>query len=125
VNTQHNCSEHNCGTEKTRHVYQERERTDQTRPVVVHRAPADVVLNTAQMRDAIHVQKFRHRSVSLDADQIITASAAREVIAQKVLRKQAETVPASTMPVAGMQHVGLPQRLAALQGSLHASTSRS
>lgn len=66
-----------------RHVYQERERTEQTRPEVAHHTLNDLVLNTAQMRDAIHVQKFRLRSSFPDEGQIITTSTAREAVAQK------------------------------------------
>lgn len=57
---------------------QERERTTQTRPTVSHVAPHDIILNIAQMRDAIHLQKFRIVSPELDEDTIITASAIRE-----------------------------------------------
>src|SRR5882762_3595641 len=75
------------------------------------------------MRDAIHVQKFRHCSTSLVADEIITASVAREVVTQKALQKSALSVSKTAM--VGMRRVGLPQRLAALQESPGASTSRS
>jgi hypothetical protein len=84
--------------------------------------PHDLVLNTAQMRDAIHVQKFRHRSTALNADEIITASAAREIAVQKALQKTAG--PASKSAAPQTQRVGQPQRLAALQENSRASTSR-
>jgi hypothetical protein len=97
VNAQHNCSDNNCGTENTQHVYQEREWTDQTHPVVVHQMPEDLVLNTAQMQDVIHVQKFHHRSTSLVADEIITAIVAREAVTQKALQKSTLSVSKTAM----------------------------
>ncbi|KAL6306470.1 hypothetical protein BKA93DRAFT_840752 [Sparassis latifolia] len=78
----------NCNTSSERRVHQERQVTEQTRPKVKHLNAADVVLNTAQMRDAAHVQKFRIAAPELDADQIITASAAREVTAQRAKERQ-------------------------------------
>jgi hypothetical protein len=114
VNVQHNCAGHNCGTANTRHIYQERERTDQTRPVVSHIVPQDIILNTAQMRDAIHVQRYRQHSEVLDADRIITESAAREVFAQKALQKSSETTltpKAAAVP----RNISRPQRVAVLQ----------
>jgi hypothetical protein len=126
VNVQHNCSEHRCGTANTRDVYQEREKTDQTRPVVSHIMPQDVVLNTAQMRDAVHVQKFRQRSAVLDADQLITESAAREVVTQKALQKASESIPApKTATLASSRQAAQLRRVTALQEgsgalSLHA-----
>ncbi|KAH9948702.1 hypothetical protein B0H21DRAFT_890351 [Amylocystis lapponica] len=91
VNVQHKCAEHQCTTSGARSVYQERRHTDQIRPAVAHRTPSALVLNTAQMRDAIHVQRFRIASPSLDTNQIVHASVAREVDAQKVVNKAATT----------------------------------
>jgi hypothetical protein len=69
------------------------------------------------MRDAIHVQKFRRPSETLDEDQIITESAAREVLAQKALRKTSElTAPRAS--VAAPQHLSQPRRVAQLQGGV-------
>jgi hypothetical protein len=124
VNVQHNCSQHNCGTADTHAIYQEREKTNQTRPATSHIAPHDIVLNTAQMRDAIHVQKYRHHSGTLDADTIITESAVREVVAQKVLRKSLETNLAPTV-TARPRNVGQPQRVEALRETPRDSISRS
>jgi hypothetical protein len=121
VNVQHNCSQHNCGTADTREVYQEREKTDQTRPAVSHVSPQDVVLNTAQMRDAIHVQKFRQNSGTLDADTIITESAARELTAQRALQKASAASVVPKMP-ARSRNVGQPRRIEALRDAPRAST---
>lgn len=91
---------------------------DQTAPVVSHDTPGDMVLNTAQMRDAVHVQKFRMRSQTLDGEHIITASAAREVRAQRVARDASESTSAGKAPASGPQHhLSQPRRLVALQES--------
>lgn len=103
-------------------MYQEREPTDQTQPLVAHsQHPEDIVLNTAQMRDAIHVQTFCLRSPILEENKIITASAGREVASKKAARKVMEVTSAAktTAP----QQVGQPWRLAALQAIPRASTS--
>jgi hypothetical protein len=122
VNVQHNCSEHNCRTANTRAIYQEGEKTNQVRPVISHAAPHDIVLNTAQMRDAIHVQKYRQHSETLDADRIITESAAREVVAQKALRKTSEANPVPNIATRP-RNVAQPRRLEALRETPRASTS--
>jgi hypothetical protein len=103
-------------------VYQERERTDQTQPMVSHsKHPEDLMLNTAQMRDAIHVQAYRVRSPDLDEEGIIMASAAREVAAQKVARKASEPISSAKVPVSAptQQQLSLPRRLAMLQEHSH------
>jgi hypothetical protein len=123
VNVQHNCARYQCSTTHVRHVYQERERTDQTQPMVSHsKQPEDLMLNTAQMRDAIHVQAYRLRSPDLDEENIIMASAVREVAAQKAARKASEPAkaPVSTPT---LQQLSLPRRLAMLQEVPSASAS--
>ncbi|KAJ7753154.1 hypothetical protein B0H14DRAFT_3096750 [Mycena olivaceomarginata] len=50
----------NTGPTGARTVFQERFKTNQTRAEIVHtRNVQDIVLNTAQMRDAVHLQMFR------------------------------------------------------------------
>lgn len=82
---------------------------------VSHDMPQDFVLNTAQMRDALHMQKFRVRSDMFDADQIVHASAAREIRTQKMTRNVVPSAPTSAAPAA--RHLGQLRRLAALQES--------
>ncbi|KAJ7290654.1 hypothetical protein C8J57DRAFT_1213292 [Mycena rebaudengoi] len=90
VNVQHNCIENKCGPTGTRPIYQEREEvTDQTAAKIAHLGRADdLVLNTAQMRDALHVQHFRIESPMLDIDEIVHQSAAQEVDSQRVAPAQ-------------------------------------
>lgn len=85
MNIQHNCADNKCNTLGSRPVYQERQLTEQTRPAVSHiRTTDDLVLNTAQMRDAIHLQHFRVSSDTLDVDHIIHQSAIKELASLKV-----------------------------------------
>ncbi|KAK7015952.1 hypothetical protein R3P38DRAFT_3203654 [Favolaschia claudopus] len=84
VNVQHNCMDHQCAATATQAVYQERTKTNQIRSEIAHRSNIDdVVLNTAQMRDAVHVQKFRVASEPLNLDIIVHASAVKEIQARK------------------------------------------
>jgi hypothetical protein len=128
VNVQHNCAQYQCATTHVRHVYQERERTDQTQSMVSHsKHPEDLMLNTAQMRDAIRVQVYRLRSPDLDEEEIITASAAREVATQKAARKALEPTSSAKVPASTptLQQLSLPRRLAMLQEIPHTSMSGS
>jgi hypothetical protein len=83
-------------------VYQEREATKQTRPIIIHTGPGDdLVLNTGQMWDAVDLQPFRVDSEPLDTETIIMASVLREFELKKAAAAGAEindsmdgTVPA-------------------------------
>ncbi|EGO00941.1 hypothetical protein SERLA73DRAFT_71910 [Serpula lacrymans var. lacrymans S7.3] len=83
VNVQCNCNDNLCDTSGIRYVYQERVRTDHTLPTVAHRHPSDLILNTAQMRDAAHVQHFRINLPIPDIEEVLTGSVAREVDARR------------------------------------------
>lgn len=93
---------------------QERELTQHTRPVVSHSAPGDVVLNTAQMRDAIHLQKFRIASPELDGDMVLTESAVREFNISKTTPLTSSTSKTKARGPAASS-VGQPHRLTALR----------
>ncbi|KAJ7907725.1 hypothetical protein B0H13DRAFT_1568050, partial [Mycena leptocephala] len=57
VNVQHNCLDNQCRATATIPVFQERTKTSQTVARVAHTKNVnDIVLNTAQMRDAAYVQ---------------------------------------------------------------------
>jgi hypothetical protein len=65
-------------------VFQERTRTSHKVPVVEHRGGQDeFILNTAQMRDAKHVQRHRIPSQPLDFDTTVHESAAKAVDVRK------------------------------------------
>lgn len=69
-------------------MYQERHLTEHHKSQVAHSGAAgDLILNTAQMRDTIHVQQFHIPFQALDEDSIIQESVAREVVAQKQARR--------------------------------------
>ncbi|KAJ7688026.1 hypothetical protein B0H17DRAFT_938745 [Mycena rosella] len=94
VNVQHNCHAHTCGPTGVRYTYQERERTEHTRPVIVHNgAQDDLLLNTGQMRDALHLQPFRVNSPVLDTDTLIMASVLREFDQKKAAASSSDSVP--------------------------------
>ena len=68
----------------TRRIREERVITDKTMSVTQHKAPYDdILLNTAQMRDALHVQRFRIPSPVLNADEITMFAVQREVQGRK------------------------------------------
>jgi hypothetical protein len=99
VNVQHNCLENNCAPTGSVPVFQERTKTTRTIARVVHvRNVDDVVLNTAQMRDAIHVQPFRLDSTPMDREVVINQSAAKEVAARKKRDKKQATAAAPAQP---------------------------
>lgn len=62
---------------------EERELTAKTQPKIRHFVPHDIMLNTAQMRDAIHVQRFRIRASAIDRENAILTGAASEIEVQK------------------------------------------
>lgn len=120
VNTPHNCVDHACKTSGSRPIYQEREMTNGTHSVVSHIDSYDVILNTAQMRDALHVQKIRIPSEILDEETVITASVAREIGLRKASAKQAKQLEKTGQGKS--QRVLQPQRLTALQESSRPSS---
>ncbi|KAF7335506.1 hypothetical protein MVEN_02204400 [Mycena venus] len=94
VNVQHNCLDNGCTATGSIPVFQERIKTSQTAARVTHvQNLDDVVLNTAQMRDAVHVQQFRLDSTPMDLEVIINASAAREIAIHKKQATAAAPAP--------------------------------
>ncbi|THU99664.1 hypothetical protein K435DRAFT_818510 [Dendrothele bispora CBS 962.96] len=80
VNTQHHCFGNNCKATAHRQIRQEREKTLNSEALIDHsHNPEDCFLNTAQMRNAKHVQKFRIKSPTLNPETIIIRSVAREI----------------------------------------------
>lgn len=91
VNTQHDCDTNKCTTSGFRYVYQERVRTQRRAPIVQHlKNPDDLILNTAQMRDAIHLQKFRIPPAVLDEPAVIDSSVRRVIDKRKKKKEDAE-----------------------------------
>ena len=71
MNIQHNCHRNQCTNSGYENVRQERQPTDVQRRVIVHNNTADLLLNTAQMRDAIWMSPLR---------QSIGVTAVREML---------------------------------------------
>lgn len=82
-------------------------------------AAGDLILNTAQMQDAIHLQQFQVPFQTLNEDSIVQESVAREVVAQKQARRTGTGATQST-PVQGSsamagQHAGQHCRVVEIQ----------
>ncbi|KAF9232535.1 hypothetical protein BU15DRAFT_90631 [Melanogaster broomeanus] len=91
VNVQHNCAAHQCRDTAFSTIFEEREATSKTKVAIEHQSPDDLVLNTTQMRDAIHVQSFRTQAECLDREWAIHAGATAEVEAQKLKASKEQT----------------------------------
>ncbi|KAJ6548283.1 hypothetical protein B0H10DRAFT_1644577, partial [Mycena sp. CBHHK59/15] len=52
VNIQHNCADNKCWSTWTRVIFNEREKTSQHALAIEHLSKSDLIVNTAQMRDA-------------------------------------------------------------------------
>ncbi|KAJ4464148.1 hypothetical protein C8R41DRAFT_739929, partial [Lentinula lateritia] len=79
VNVQHDCDQHHCTVEAKQPAAQEREQASKLKDEVVHKGDLnDKVLNTAQMRDADFLQRFRIQIPRLSVDVILEESSARE-----------------------------------------------
>ena len=84
VNAQHDCHRNQCSTTGFWYVYQERVQTQTKYSTMEHtQNPDDLVLNTAQMRDTVHVQHYRIDSEPLDTNSVIQEGAARVIDARK------------------------------------------
>ncbi|KAJ7578564.1 hypothetical protein C8J56DRAFT_718377, partial [Mycena floridula] len=89
VNVQHNCKANGCGPTGSVPIYQERTRTASTKAIIEHlKNPDDLILNTAQMRDAVHVQSFREPVEALDSNNIVHAAVQEIVDVRKEAAKK-------------------------------------
>ncbi|KAI6037194.1 hypothetical protein BKA83DRAFT_4460283 [Pisolithus microcarpus] len=95
INVQHNCAGHQCTGSSTVSVYEECEKTTKTARCIEHREPADLILNTAQMHNAIYVQQFRTQVQQIQRNWAIHTGAAAELNTQKIKQqKSSRTIPA-------------------------------
>ncbi|KAJ3809763.1 hypothetical protein EV368DRAFT_89490 [Lentinula lateritia] len=79
VNVQHDCVFHKCPVKEVGRVYQERKKVDKAKGMVVHQGDLrDQLLNTAQMRNANYVQRFRIKADLLPFDLVLEQSTTRE-----------------------------------------------
>ncbi|KAL0566487.1 hypothetical protein V5O48_015525 [Marasmius crinis-equi] len=80
VNVQHDCIRNDCQVKEVHFRRQERHITPIRKGAVVHEGDLhDIVLNTAQMRDALYVQRFRIPMTLLDVEQTLMESVKKEV----------------------------------------------
>lgn len=80
---QHNCAAHHCDDQAQELVREERKVTSRTKSKIRHFVLKDIMLNTAQMRSAVHVQLFHARVISINCEMAIHTGARSEVAAQK------------------------------------------
>lgn len=97
MNVQHDCISSSCDTSASRPVQQERHITSHTTARVAHRGnPNALILNTAQMRDAVHLQPYCVPRPVLDVsevERVVMESSVAEITKRK--QKVAElTTPA-------------------------------
>ncbi|KAG8922830.1 hypothetical protein FRC02_011569, partial [Tulasnella sp. 418] len=95
ANVQHNCQAFGCEANATVPIMEEREVSGRTRDAVRHIIPegsrTQWILNTAKMRDAIYVQKFRHPPSELDRDFAIQEGVVREIAQAKETRAKEQS----------------------------------
>ncbi|KAJ7929641.1 hypothetical protein B0H13DRAFT_2228460 [Mycena leptocephala] len=112
VNVQHNCLDNHCAATAMIPVFQERTETTQTAARVAHaQNENDIVLNTAQMRDAAHIQKFRLDSTPMDLSIVVHQSAAKELASRKARTQTAEKTTASLILYLRLCQCQFPLRL--------------
>ncbi|KAJ7780683.1 hypothetical protein DFH07DRAFT_910197 [Mycena maculata] len=75
VNIQHNCADNKCRTTRTRVILNEREKTSERGLEVEHLSKSDLIINTAQMRDAAALNAFRWKPSPLVTANIIQLAA--------------------------------------------------
>ncbi|KAF8178467.1 hypothetical protein BJ912DRAFT_1045365 [Pholiota molesta] len=83
INTPHDCKRNGCSASGFKHIYQERIRTEHQQPIIEHKVnPDDLILNTAKMRDAIHIQKYRISSCPIDdqEEEMIISTSVKALI---------------------------------------------
>uniref|UniRef100_A0A0W0F7S3 Uncharacterized protein n=1 Tax=Moniliophthora roreri TaxID=221103 RepID=A0A0W0F7S3_MONRR len=93
VNVQHDCIRQKCKVKRSAVILQERHDTDLRKGRVEHENdPFDIVLNTAQMRDAKYLQNFRVPHTKLPVRETIYASTQHEVAARQQGKQLASLV---------------------------------
>ncbi|KAF8891533.1 hypothetical protein CPB85DRAFT_1377859 [Mucidula mucida] len=92
VNVQHNCASEKCTATGEVEVLKERKKTTKTRARVLHNnLEANLMLNTAQMRDGLHVQPFQLPAPQYRIENIIMKSALKELPPKRTIGIGAHT----------------------------------
>lgn len=90
VNLQHNCVAHNCSLSVRGFARQERQVTSIEELGVRHTEPSDLILNTAQMRDAVHMHLLR---VQTHPDEIDLTAAIFEGVKSEIDKRKGKMTP--------------------------------
>ena len=84
VNLQHQCHIHKCTPSGAIQIIEGHQHTPNTCPTIVHQgSPDDLVLNTAKMHSAKHIQQLCKTLIPLDMDWAIMEGSAHETDNQK------------------------------------------
>ncbi|KAG1749271.1 hypothetical protein EDB19DRAFT_1629684 [Suillus lakei] len=100
ANLQHRCQAHNCKdfASDVEFVYEERMKSSKAKTVIRHVGdPDDLILNTARMHDAKHMQGLRVPVQPLDMNLAILEGAAREI------RSRSDTTSGASMTSSAAQ----------------------
>ncbi|KAJ7794480.1 hypothetical protein B0H14DRAFT_2621851 [Mycena olivaceomarginata] len=87
VNIQHNCADNKCRSTRSRVILNEREKTSERSLAVEHLSKSDLIINTAQMRDAAALNTFRWCPATLDSANIIQISANQAYLSRQKQKK--------------------------------------
>lgn len=108
VNMQHDCIKNHCTMSGTKEVFEEQENSRQTVPIVAHKNLSNLVLNTAQMRHAKHVQMLRIPITEINEamrEREIQRAVEREIGLQAARAKAATTKEKGKAPARGQSGV--------------------
>ncbi|KAJ7020784.1 hypothetical protein C8F04DRAFT_1213983 [Mycena alexandri] len=109
VNIQHNCADNKCRTTRTRVIYNEREETSQRALNVEHFFESDLIVNTAQMRDAALLDDFHRQKAGQNTTAPQIQGEAIGDPAAEPARKRTRTtltrVQTVPQPSSGLRHV--------------------
>ncbi|THH18949.1 hypothetical protein EUX98_g8870 [Antrodiella citrinella] len=87
ANVQHQCAKFECEDSAFVFIRQERQLSDQTRPVIEHKEAQHLVLNTARMRDAVHMNLMYNQvdpqTIDHSLEEAVTAGVAAVIDARK------------------------------------------
>lgn len=118
VNMQHNCVGNKCDNSGTKAVFEEREDTGRTVATVKHKNQHDVMLNTAQMRNAKYVQVMRIHPGSVRdevRDRDVRYAVEREIATQTAKAKGGEAKGKSKATKSGAQAGSTGRQLPGIQ----------
>ncbi|KAF8148334.1 hypothetical protein K438DRAFT_1625608, partial [Mycena galopus ATCC 62051] len=90
INIQHNCADNQCRSTRSRVVLNEREATSERALAIEHLSELDLIVNTAQMRDAASLNGFRWTPNALITGDIIQTAAEQSYAERQKQKKTTE-----------------------------------